>query len=88
MDKPLVLTTAIPYANGPLHAGTLVGYIFTDIYARYLRLTNKKVTYCCGEDTHGTPIEVNAQKAGIPPEEFIKSVVPFILSGIKTGSND
>lgn len=71
-DKPLVVTTALPYANGPLHAGTLVGYIFTDIYVRYLRLLGKKVTYCCADDTHGTPIEVNAQKAGISPEEFVK----------------
>ncbi|MEK6963984.1 MAG: methionine--tRNA ligase [Nanoarchaeota archaeon] len=71
-DKPLVITTALPYANGPLHAGTLVGYIFTDIYVRALRLSGKKVTYCCADDTHGTPIEINAQKAGLLPEEFVK----------------
>ncbi len=71
-DKPLVITTALPYANGPLHVGHLAGYAFTDIYVRYLRLLGKKVIYCCADDTHGTPIEINAQKAGLSPEEFVK----------------
>src|SRR3989344_580489 len=82
-DKPLVITTALPYINGPLHAGTLVGYIFTDIYVRALRLSGKKVTYCCADDTHGTPIEINAMKEGLPPEEFIKKWSVVFKEGFK-----
>ncbi|MCM2325447.1 MAG: methionine--tRNA ligase [Candidatus Woesearchaeota archaeon] len=72
MDKPILLTSALPYANGPLHMGHMVEYIQTDIYSRFLKLIGKKSIYVCADDTHGTPIEVNATKQGKTPEEFIK----------------
>jgi methionyl-tRNA synthetase len=69
--KPLIVTSGLPYANGPIHLGHLVEYIQTDIIVRALKLAGKEVIYCCADDTHGTPIEVNALKLGIKPEELI-----------------
>lgn len=67
----ILVTSALPYANGPIHIGHLVEYIQTDIFVRFLRLTGEDVIYCCADDTHGTPIEIAAQKEGILPEELI-----------------
>ena len=71
-EKPIYITSALPYANGPLHIGHMVEYIQTDIYARFLKLIGKNAVYCCADDTHGTPIEINAKKHGKTPEQFIK----------------
>jgi len=71
MTKKIVVTSALPYANGPIHIGHMVEYIQTDIFVRFLRLIGQPVIYCCADDTHGTPIEVNAQKLGIPPLQLI-----------------
>ena len=70
-DKKIIVTSALPYANGPIHVGHLVEYIQTDIFVRFLRLIGKDVVYCCADDTHGTPIEVKARDLGIKPEELI-----------------
>ena len=70
-EKKVLVTSALPYANGPIHIGHLVEYIQTDIYVRFLRLSGKKVIYCCADDTHGAPIEINASKRGISPQELI-----------------
>src|SRR3989338_8302654 len=70
-EKKIVITSALPYANGPIHVGHLVEYIQTDIFVRFLRLTGKDVVYCCADDTHGTPIEVKARDLDIKPEELI-----------------
>ncbi len=70
-NKRLIITSALPYANGPLHLGHMVEYIQTDIFARFQRLIGRDVVYCCADDTHGTPIEVNARKQGITPEQLI-----------------
>ncbi|MBW2980820.1 methionine--tRNA ligase [Candidatus Woesearchaeota archaeon] len=70
MTKILV-TSALPYANGPIHIGHLVEYIQTDIFVRFLRSIGEDVIYCCADDTHGTPIEIASQKEGIIPEELI-----------------
>jgi len=70
-DQKIIITSALPYANGPLHVGHLVEYIQTDIYVRFLRLIGKDVVYCCADDTHGTPIEVKAKDLGIKPEKLI-----------------
>lgn len=72
MVKKSLITAALIYANGPVHLGHLVEYIQTDIYTRFLRLKGENAVYCCADDTHGTPIEVSALKAGMKPEEFIK----------------
>ncbi len=69
--EKILITSALPYANGPLHIGHMVEYIQTDIYTRFLKLIGKDAVYVCADDTHGTPIEVNAAKNNKTPEEFI-----------------
>ena len=70
-DNHILVTAALPYANGSIHIGHLLEYISTDIFVRALRLLNKDVLYICADDTHGTPIQVNAMKQGISPRELI-----------------
>ncbi len=72
MSEKILVTAALPYANGPIHIGHLVEYIQADIFSRFLKLKGHDAIYCCADDQHGTPIEVNAMKQGITPEEFIK----------------
>ncbi len=67
----IIVTSALPYANGPIHIGHMVEYIQTDIFVRFLRLIGENVVYCCADDTHGTPIEIKAKEEGIIPEELI-----------------
>ncbi len=69
--KKIIVTSALPYANGPLHVGHLVEYIQTDIFVRFLKLIGENAVYCCADDTHGTPIQISAEKEGILPEELI-----------------
>jgi methionyl-tRNA synthetase len=68
----LLVTSALPYANGSIHLGHLVEYIQTDVYVRARRSMGDDVTYVCAADSHGTPIEVNAGKAGVSPKEFVE----------------
>ena len=70
MTDPMLITSALPYANGQIHIGHLLEYIQADIYTRYLRLIGKDALYICASDMHGTPVEVNAKKAGKDPEKF------------------
>jgi len=70
LKEKIVITAALPYANGNIHIGHLLEYIQADIYARFLRLTGKDVLYICASDMHGTPVEVNAKKAGKEPLKF------------------
>jgi len=72
MTGKILITAALIYANGPVHVGHLVEYIQTDVYTRFLKSKGFNAIYCCADDTHGTPIEVAALKAGKDPEEFIK----------------
>src|SRR4051812_27867927 len=72
MSTKTLVTSALPYANGPLHLGHLVEYVQTDIWVRFRRSCGADVIYLCADDTHGTPIELNAAKAGVPPEEFVQ----------------
>jgi len=71
MSKKIVVTSALPYANGPIHLGHLVEYIQTDIYVRFLKQKGLDAIYICADDTHGAPIEINARKQGITPEQLI-----------------
>lgn len=64
-------TSALPYANGSIHLGHLVETILTDIHVRAMRLLGEDVLYVCADDAHGTPIEMNALKQGITPEELV-----------------
>ena len=72
--KRILVTSALPYANGSIHVGHLVEYIQTDIFVRFLKLTGKDAIYCCADDTHGTPIQIKADELGIKPEELIEKV--------------
>ena len=71
-SKKILVTSALPYANGPLHLGHLAGaYLPADIYVRYLRLLGKDVVYICGSDEHGAAITMRAKKEGISPQDII-----------------
>jgi len=70
--KRILVTSALPYANGPLHLGHIAGaYLPADIYVRYQRLKGRDVLFICGSDEHGVPITVTADKEGITPQEVV-----------------
>ena len=71
-NKKYLITSALPYANGPLHLGHLAGaYLPADIYVRYLRLQGRDVVYVCGSDEHGAAITIRAKKEGLSPKDII-----------------
>jgi len=69
--RKMLVTSALPYANGPIHMGHLVEYIQTDIWVRFQRLIGNDCIYVCASDAHGTPIMLSARKDGISPEELV-----------------
>ncbi len=72
--RNILVTNALPFANGPIHLGHMLGYIQADIWVRFQRMQGHCVHYVCADDTHGTAIMLSAEKAGITPEEFIEGV--------------
>jgi methionyl-tRNA synthetase len=74
MTRKLLVTSALPYANGSIHLGHLVEYIQTDIWVRFQKMQGHTVHYVCADDTHGTPIMLRAEKEGITPEALIAKV--------------
>ena len=70
--RRIVVTSALPYANGSIHLGHLVEYIQTDIWVRSQKMNNNECVYICADDSHGTPIMLKAKEIGITPEELIK----------------
>jgi methionyl-tRNA synthetase len=72
--RPALVTTALPYANGPLHLGHLVGYLQADIWVRARRMAGGTVHFVCADDAHGTPIMLAAEAAGQSPEDFIRAI--------------
>ena len=74
MSRKLLVTNALPYANGDIHLGHLVGYIQADIWVRYQRMRGHSVHYVCADDTHGTPVMLRAEKEGLTPEQLIERV--------------
>ncbi|MGB0359970.1 MAG: methionine--tRNA ligase [Endozoicomonas sp.] len=73
-QRKILVTSALPYANGPLHMGHLVEYIQTDIWVRFQKLSGNKCTYVCADDAHGTAISLHAEKQGITPEESVACI--------------
>jgi methionyl-tRNA synthetase len=71
MTRKILVTSALPYANGPIHIGHLVEYIQTDIWVRFQKLCGNTCHYFCADDTHGTPIMIRAKNEGISPEQLI-----------------
>lgn len=72
--RKILVTSALPYANGPIHLGHLVEYIQTDIWVRFQKLRGNQCTYVCADDAHGTPIMLKADQLGITPQELIDQV--------------
>lgn len=73
-QRKILVTNALPFANGPIHLGHLLGYIQADIWVRFQRMLGNKVAYVCADDTHGTAIMLSAEKANVTPEELIARV--------------
>ena len=74
MSRKILVTSALPYANGSIHLGHLVEYIQTDIWVRFQKMQGNECHYVCADDTHGTPIMLRAEKEGITPEQLIDRV--------------
>ncbi|EXJ14619.1 methionine--tRNA ligase [Imhoffiella purpurea] len=72
--RDILITSALPYANGPIHIGHLVEYIQTDIWARFQKMRGHNCWYVCADDAHGTPIMLRARQEGIAPEDLIARV--------------
>lgn len=72
--RKILITSALPYANGSIHLGHLVEYVQTDIWVRFQKMQGHEVYYVCADDTHGTPIMLRAEKEGITPEALIARV--------------
>ncbi|UAK74836.1 methionine--tRNA ligase [Eikenella corrodens] len=73
-QRKILVTSALPYANGSIHLGHMVEHIQTDVWVRFQKLRGHKCHYCCADDTHGTPVMLAAQKQGIAPEDMIAKV--------------
>lgn len=74
MTRKILVTSALPYANGSIHLGHMVEHIQTDVWVRFQKLRGHACHYCCADDTHGTPVMLAAQKQGIAPEDMIAKV--------------
>ncbi|EHQ52834.1 methionyl-tRNA synthetase [Ectothiorhodospira sp. PHS-1] len=72
--RNILVTSALPYANGPIHLGHLVEYIQTDIWVRFQKMRGHQCIYVCADDAHGTPIMLKAQSEGITPEVLIERI--------------
>jgi methionyl-tRNA synthetase len=71
MPRKILVTSALPYANGSLHVGHIIEAVQTDIWVRFQKMRGNDCIYCCAEDTHGTPIMIRAQQEGITPQALI-----------------
>ena len=69
--RKILVTCALPYANGAIHLGHMLEHIQADIWVRFQRMRGNKIYFVCADDAHGTPIMLNADKLGITPEELI-----------------
>jgi methionyl-tRNA synthetase len=74
MPRKILVTSALPYANGPLHLGHVIEAVQTDIWVRFQRMQGHDCVYVCAEDTHGTPIMIKAQSEGVTPEQLIERI--------------
>ncbi len=73
-SRQIVVTSALPYANGPIHIGHMLEYIQTDIWVRFQKLRGHECIYVCADDAHGTPIMLRAQAEGITPQQLIDRI--------------
>ncbi len=71
MSRRILVTSALPYANGPIHIGHLLEYVMADTWVRFMRMAGHQIHFVCADDAHGTPIMLEAQKRKIDPEEMV-----------------
>ena len=83
MQRKILVTSALPYANGSIHLGHLVEYIQTDIWVRFQKMQGNECHYVCADDAHGTPIMLRAQSEGIKPETLIANIAKEHLADFK-----
>jgi methionyl-tRNA synthetase len=74
MPRKILVTSALPYANGPLHLGHIIETVQTDIWVRFQRMQGHDCIYVCAEDSHGTPVMIKAQAEGVTPEQLITAI--------------
>ena len=72
--RKILVTSALPYANGSIHLGHLVEYIQTDIWVRFQKMQGNLAYYICADDTHGTPIMLMAEQENITPEDLVENI--------------
>ncbi|MEQ1895075.1 MAG: class I tRNA ligase family protein, partial [Planctomycetota bacterium] len=72
--RRILVTSALPYANGSLHLGHVIEAVQTDVWVRFHRARGHEAYYCCADDTHGTPIMLKAEQEGVKPEELIARI--------------
>lgn len=73
-SRKILVTCALPYANGSIHLGHMLEHIQADVWVRYQRMRGNQVHFICADDAHGTPIMLKAQQMGIAPEQMIAEV--------------
>ena len=73
-SRKIIVTNALPYANGDIHVGHILEHIQTDIWSRFMSLTNNEVLTFCADDAHGAPIMMRADELGIEPTAFIDEI--------------
>src|SRR5678815_5796187 len=77
--KRILVTAALPYANGPVHIGHMAGvYVPADIYVRYQRARKRDIKFVCGSDEHGVPITIRAMKEGVTPQQIVDKYLSLI----------
>lgn len=69
-NKNILVTNALPYANGPIHIGHMVGYVQADIWVRFQKMQQRNIVYVCASDAHGAPIMLSAEELGVEPDEL------------------
>ena len=74
MSRKIIVTSALPYANGPIHIGHMVEYIQTDIWVRFQKMCGNQCLYFCADDTHGTPVMISARAKGITAEKLVEQM--------------
>jgi methionyl-tRNA synthetase len=74
MSRKLYVTSALPYANGPLHIGHIMEYVQVDIWVRFQRMVGSRVNFICADDAHGAPIMLKAQADGVTPQELVRGI--------------
>lgn len=74
MSRRILVTAALPYANGPIHIGHLVEYVQADTWVRFMRMQGYEIHFVCADDAHGTPIMLEAERQGIEPEQLIRQM--------------